>query len=175
MPKHHSTAKVVDGSLILSLPDATIPVVMRLSLEEAKSAAFTVIEKDNKFILRVTLSEKDSRDIAPYEEKEKAVSALMAASSALEKGSRYASNDNRMSGDTLKNIAKWGAALGVLFFLYVVISSLSSSLPRAPITANVQNQMNNAPATSANAPTATSPRATTGVAVPADQFLSATP
>ncbi len=59
MAKHSSTAKVVDGSLVLSLPDAVTPVVMRLSLEEAKSAAFTVLEKKDLHVLTVQFSEKD--------------------------------------------------------------------------------------------------------------------
>lgn len=177
MVKHASTAKVVDGSLVLSLPDAVTPVVMRLSLEEAKSAAFTVLEKKDQHVLTVQLSEKDSREIAPYDEKEKAVKALMAASQALEKGSPVApgaANQNTgNAGASLMSFGKWVVALGVLFVLVWVVSSMSNSLPRAPLPASLQNNENTVAAQQGSDRTPfENPREVTGQAVSADDFLS---
>ena len=42
-----ASAKVVDGTLILSLPDAISPVVWRMELGHAKSSAIEVREQDN--------------------------------------------------------------------------------------------------------------------------------
>ena len=172
MPKHTSSAKVVDGSLVLSLPDAETPVVMRLSLEEAKSAAFTVIEKDGKHVLNVAYSDTESRDIAPFAEKEKAVNALMSASAALEKGSRVISgsaNDNAGGGAGFKSVGKWTLALGVLVFLFWMVGQMNSSMPRAPLPQNIAQQ---SAAQSDTSDTAAQAQNSTGVPVSADAFLS---
>jgi hypothetical protein len=80
-----STASVVDGKLILSLPDAQTPCVWQMDLEEAKSSALEVIEdkKKKQFILNLKKADSDSAQIAPFENKEDAVAALMSASGAL--------------------------------------------------------------------------------------------
>lgn len=179
MAKHSSTAKVVDGSLVLSLPDAVTPVVMRLSLEEAKSAAFTVLEKKDQHVLTVQFSEKESRDIAPFDEKEKAVNALMAASAALEKGSRVyvgggsAHNDNDEGGFSFKSFGKWVAALGLLFVLVWFVASMNSGLPQAPtLSAAERAAGGQAAATGTGRTPFDNPREVTGEPVSADAFLS---
>ena len=80
-----ATAKVVDGTLILSLPDAISPVVWRMELGHAKSSAIEVREQDNgTFMLTLKTPKGDINDIAPYDSRAKAVTALVAISRAME-------------------------------------------------------------------------------------------
>lgn len=80
-----ASAKVVDGTLILSLPDAISPVVWRMELGHAKSSAIEVREQDNgTFMLTLKTPKGDINDIAPYDTRAKAVTALVAISRAME-------------------------------------------------------------------------------------------
>lgn len=80
-----ASAKVVDGTLILSLPDAISPVVWRMELGHAKSSAIEVREQDNgTFMLTLKTPKGDINDIAPYDSRAKAVTALVAISRAME-------------------------------------------------------------------------------------------
>lgn len=81
-----SSASVVDGKLILSLPDAYTPVVWQMDLEQARSSALEVREdsKSSRFILSLKTQNSEITDIASYEERSSAVQALMATSRALE-------------------------------------------------------------------------------------------
>lgn len=174
MPKHTSTAKVVDGSLVLSLPDASMPVVMRLDLEEAKSASFSVNKKKEEYFLNVQLSSDDIREIAPYDDREKAVNALMAASVALEKGSHQNSSSGPSSvysgnSGNMLSVGKWAAAFITLFVLFWIIGQMINMGPRLELVEASTSASSNV-ATNAQAPS-TNPRQTTGVAVSADDFL----
>lgn len=81
-----TTASVVDGKLILSMPDARIPAVWQMDMEEAKSSALQVREdKEAKsFGLYFKSQQGVDNEIASYEKKQDAVDALMSISSALE-------------------------------------------------------------------------------------------
>lgn len=82
---YKSSAKVVDGTLILSLPDAVTPTVWRLDLGQVKASAIEVrTQNDGLFILTLKTPKGDIHDIAPFDSRAKAVSALMAVSSAME-------------------------------------------------------------------------------------------
>lgn len=79
------SARVVDGTLILSLPDALSPVVWRLELGQIKASALEVRpnEKDG-YILVLKTPKGDVHEIAPYDSKSKAVQALMVVGRAME-------------------------------------------------------------------------------------------
>lgn len=81
-----SSASVVDGKLILSLPDAYTPVVWQMDLEHARSSALEVREdsKSSRFIMCLKTQNNETTDIASYEDRSSAVQALMATSRALE-------------------------------------------------------------------------------------------
>src|SRR5688500_11156310 len=82
-----SSAKVVDGALILSLPDALSPVVWRMDLGHVESSALEVRPQDNgTYMLTLKTPREDLHNIAPYSSRGPAVKALMAASRALEHG-----------------------------------------------------------------------------------------
>lgn len=82
---HKASAKVVDGTLILSLPDALAPVVWRMELGHVRASAIEVrAQDDNVFMLTLKTPRGDVNDIAPYDSRAKAVSALIAVSRAME-------------------------------------------------------------------------------------------
>lgn len=90
--KYKTSAKVVDGKLILSLPDAASPVVWQMDLIEMKASAFE-IKTDDKTGQYLFVSKKQGQDsfdiIAPFDDKDKAVAALMETSKALENATAY--------------------------------------------------------------------------------------
>ena len=81
-----SSAKVVDGTLVISMPDAISPVVWRMDFGHAKSSAIEVRDNDGHYVLVLKTPKGDVNDIAPFDSKAKAVNALMAVSRAMEQG-----------------------------------------------------------------------------------------
>lgn len=125
-----SSAKVVDGALILSLPDAVSPVVWRMELEDVKAAALEIEAKDNVYILIMKEGKADKKEIAPYDSKTKAVKALMAASRALENAqSRSKANDNTSNSSSEKGNNAVSAIIAILI-LIVLIFAIVNMGPR---------------------------------------------
>ena len=84
--KYTSTAKVIDGVLILSLPDAITPVVWQMELGQSKSSALEIrTVSDTQFLLTLKTPRQDILDIAAYENRDQAIKALMVISQAMEK------------------------------------------------------------------------------------------
>lgn len=80
-----SSARIVDGTLVLSLPDALTPVVWRMDMGHAKASAIEVREnKDGAYVLTLKTPRGDVNDIAPFATKAGAVRALMEVSHAME-------------------------------------------------------------------------------------------
>lgn len=81
-----ASAVVVDGKLILTMPDAMTPTVWQMDLEQAKSSALEIVEdkKRKAFVLVLRNIKGESIEVAPYEEKDVAVCALMMTSQALQ-------------------------------------------------------------------------------------------
>lgn len=83
---YSASAKVVDGTLVLSLPDAISPVVWRMDLGTAKSSAIEVRENsDSQYDLVLKTPKADAHVIATYLFKIKATHALMAITKAMKK------------------------------------------------------------------------------------------
>lgn len=83
------SAKIVDGVLILTLPDAIRPVVWQMELGQTKSSGMEVRElNDGTFVLTLKTPRQDVQDIAPYATREQAIKALLAVSRALETSTR---------------------------------------------------------------------------------------
>lgn len=79
------SAKIVDGILVITLPDAIRPVVWQLELGLSKSSAMEVRDlNDGTFILMLKTPRQDVQEIAPYATREQAVRALLTISAALE-------------------------------------------------------------------------------------------
>ena len=84
--KYLSTAKVIDGVLILSLPDAITPVVWQMELGQSKSSALEIRTTDKgEFVLILKTPRQDILEIATYAQRDRAIKALMITSSAMEK------------------------------------------------------------------------------------------
>lgn len=181
-----SSAKVVDGALIISLPDAVSPVVWRMDLGSVKSSALEVRDqKDGLFMLTLKTPDNDTQDIAPFAEKAVAVRALMAVSSALEHGQN--AYGARSSASLMANeiqtlppqgpqvvyrsdggVAKWVSAIAAVLVLVILLSVMIHQAPKSSSFNNV------ASATAAALPqsVAMEPSANqAGVPVSADDFL----
>lgn len=81
--QYESTAKIVDNTLVLSLPGAKSPVVWRMDLSEIKSAAFEVQQEEDVYLLLMKTPKGAAQKIAPFESREGAMKALMATSTAM--------------------------------------------------------------------------------------------
>ena len=87
-PTPCSTAKVVDGRLVLSLTDAIKPVVWQFDLSVAKSSAIELRETNGgETTLTLKTAKQDVQDIATYDTAAKATKALLAISRAMERAS----------------------------------------------------------------------------------------
>lgn len=86
---YESSAKVVDGNLIISLPDALNPVVWRMELGSVKASALEVRPhaNDGTFILSLKTPKGEVHDVAPFDSRERALQALMRVSNALQSAS----------------------------------------------------------------------------------------
>lgn len=84
--KSLAAAKVVDGVLIISLPDAEYPVVWQMELGQSKSSALEVRpQADSGFALVLKTPHQDVQNIASYATRDLAVQALLTVSRALER------------------------------------------------------------------------------------------
>ena len=84
--EYESSAKVVDGNLILSLPDAINPVVWRMELGSVKASALEVkpLAAEGTFLLSLKTPKGEVHDIAPFQTRDQAVRALMRVSAGLQ-------------------------------------------------------------------------------------------
>lgn len=186
-----TSAKVVDGTLILSVPNAITPAVWRLDLGNVKASALEVRDNDNdNFTLVLSTPKGDVHDVASFYKKEEAIEALLAVTSALEgaqgqiKPGLYApSNDsnqlnvpNRLpvlspqpqsqSTPSKKSNKALASVAGVLVLVVMIVILMNMG----PKTTSLDN--NSLSNTAASSSAATS-GGTTGAGVPmsADDFL----
>ena len=167
--KQKNKAKIVDGKLILSLPNAIDPVVWQMDLNEAKASAFEVSTKKELSSLVLKTPKSDTIIIATFQDRTLAINSLMAASKALENahGKISAPIANNNNGDTVTYAPKSSSllkkaitALGILailFFLYTIFIMVTGIGIQGP--------------TSLNAPTNAPAAESSGVPMSADDFL----
>lgn len=175
----HPSAKVVDGKLILSFPNALKPVLWQMDFAHVKASALEVDQtKEGKkeiWALNLKTTKGDTVEIAPFETREDAVRGLLAASKALEAASgqinpvaNATSSSNpapHYTGHTTKK-RRWPTiVLGLIacftFFLWY------STIPRP-----IRDSGLAAPNRTATATTGSSEAPTTGVPMSADDFLN---
>ncbi len=149
-----SSAKVVDGNLILSLPDAINPVVWRMELGSVKASALEVKKNpsDGSFVLMLKTPKGEVHDISPYMDRAAAVTALMRVSTALQSAEGKINPSVSMAAATDRqafsssngpvfikpdaNTAKWLFALGaaiLLIFMFAYLSKSSGQIETAGI------------------------------------------
>lgn len=135
---YSASASVVDGTLILSFPDAISPVVWRLELGQAKASALEVREaEDGTFTLLLKTPRGDVNTIASFAARGRAVAALMAVGRAMQQahGQIYpAANDSEPYNPSLlpvpsskrnkaakqKSKSGWGALIAVLLIIVLI-------------------------------------------------------
>lgn len=81
---YSSSASVAGSTLVLSLPDASAPVVWRMDLDGVKAAAFEIRSGETSHVLVMKTPQGETQEIAPFDSKDKALKALMEASRAME-------------------------------------------------------------------------------------------
>ncbi len=180
MEKFASTAKVIDGTLILTLPDAVRPVVWQMQLGQTKSSALEVREEaGGHFMLMLKTPRADVMEIAPFPSKEKAVKALMAVSRALEKAQGQMSSYNGNPAYPVPAVIAcsrfgWLSRLlkGVLTVLLAIILLLLLGIGALWLMAPSQDAMTDQISETMEAPPAPAPDQTIGKPVSADDFLS---
>ncbi len=176
-PSHFSTsASVVDGKLILSMPDAITPVVWQMDLKETQSSAFEVAaaEGQNFSLVSRKGGSKTSDVIAVFSSQQAAVGALMATARALENNrainyvketagsyapsyapSHHPAPRSKGAGSWLTWIL---AAIGVVFLIFL----LSAMIMMRPTPIELA---------ASGATAASSSESDAGVPVSADDFL----
>lgn len=179
----HTSAKVVDGKLILSLPDALTPVVWQMDLAHAKASALEVLHNEamSAYTLTLKTPKGETIEVAAFDERENAVEGLMAASAALENAhglirghetaSAHPANDGGSTGKKKKTLSpaqkkqkknRWITSILALVILFILFSIWVSVIPRKVTVGG--------PAPESIA-TSTSPQESSGVPVSADDFL----
>lgn len=136
------SAKIIDGILVLTLPDAVRPVVWQMELGQTKTSAIEVREQnDGTFILMLKTGRQDVQEIAPYATRELAVRALLTLSRAMEGGRLRSANNNlnpnhlpALIPQTEEGRSKAGRmVIGVLVLLALVFL-FTRMTPPAPTT-----------------------------------------
>jgi hypothetical protein len=173
----NASARVVDGKLILSLPDAQTPVVWQMDITQTKSSALEARHDEEKGIYILTLKTPRGAtvEIAPFDNRDFAVEGLMAASHALENAHGQIRRDNAATAandqtvytappsHTKSSTKKIFLVIVAIFALLFLFNIWGSQLPRTPssVTSNI------------SATADINPRESSGVAVSADDFLRA--
>ena len=127
----NSSARVVDGKLILSYPEAINPVVWQMDLSQAKASALEVSQNaKGQSVLTLKTAKGEAVDIAPFATKEEAVSALMAAAHALENaqghirplGIAHQNGTTALNTHTKEQKSFWAASiLGALLIVILIM------------------------------------------------------
>lgn len=172
---YQSSAKIVDGNLILSLPDAINPVVWRMELGSVKSSALEVRQggENGPHLLSLKTPKGDVHDIAPYAAREDAVRALMRVSAALQNAqgkispaaasAAVAAGASPAPAQAENGGMKWLLALGGVLAVIFLFAYISGSAPRPPVTG--------APMADTATTTGGVPNAESGVPQSADDLL----
>ena len=192
MEKLVSSAKVIDGTLILTLPDAVRPVVWQMQLGQTKSSALEVREQGGNWVLFLKTPRMDVLEIAPFSTKDAAVHALIAVSKAMEKASGQMGSGAtgypvpalipsgrfgfigrlaRNVGFMTLSLLLTGIVLLALLGLFRWLATPSMPVDTAALPANEMASPTTAPSAS-SASSSQVELAPAGKAVPADEFLN---
>lgn len=79
-----SSARVVDGALIVSIPDSVTPIVWRVSYDEAKTAKFEVDKKGDEYLLIFKKNGGKAETVATFNRRGPAVEVLFNLTKAIE-------------------------------------------------------------------------------------------
>ncbi len=171
--KTPSNVTIIDGKLIISLPNAQIPVVWQTDLARAQSASFTIKEdKRKKAFILISKSQENPEnkidEIAVFDNKQASIDILMEISAALQNAHGKISPENTAfnANHTQTSVAsnfdkdnKVGAVISlilviILFVVWISFASNSINLKEESTT------------------TYSNDNSSSGVPVSADDFLS---
>lgn len=172
-------AKVVDGKLVLSFPDAVTPVVWQMDLATAKSSALEIKnDKRKKQHILIAREGEDVTEIASFEEAEAAKSALMDVATALQTGSGNHCGHNHGSkkersvhdegGNTIivKEKGRWWPVILSILVFVLLLFIWGAIMPNTP---NGYNAGLDAPGADESSFSGSNNEA--GVPLSADEFL----
>lgn len=184
-PHKSSSARVVDGKLILSFPEALTPILWQMELNEAKASALEVrAAGDGVYTLTLRTARGETLEIAPFEKREDAVAALMVIAKALESAHgqirpfHHAAAPATESAAAIPSAApvaplkirerksaagKWAAGILGVLFVFVLLNMWAYLSPRPPSGMGA--------ASSAAPAGAGSAQSSAGVPVSADDYL----
>ncbi len=188
-PQSSASAKVVDGKLILSFPEAKTPVVWTMDVAKAKASAMEVLEKGDKG--EHTLSLKSAAgevvEVATFPNRDAALEGLMLTSQAMENahghirgggasaGGAAVANDRpvkvkkpRKPGEIKQRLM--GVVASVVF-LVIIVMIWGYIMPDAYYT-GPRHQRAPTPDANIGASANINPQESSGVPVSADAFLS---
>ncbi len=170
-----SQAKIVDGKLVLSFPQAVRPVLWHMNIAETQSCAFEIRESEapgGKYSLILKKDKEAPLEIAAFPGLEEATGALMAVSSALEK-SRGLSQGFAVGGEAHQvqssgtgSFLRFAGAVAGIILLLVLVNALWSLAPRPP------QSIASANLSDLGATNQQKAKETIGAPVSADDFLS---
>lgn len=163
--KTNASAKVVEGNLIISLPNAKNPVVWRMALGEARAAAIEVVPRDADHVLVLKTAKGETTDIAPFDTREAATEALMAVSHAMENSGGHI-KPSATSADRSTTATKDGPAWKWLIPLALILAALFFFSRTASMTTITTQD------TSTVGTSTTGGSGDVGVPLSADSFLS---
>ncbi len=136
---HKSSAKVVDGKLILSFPGALKPVVWQMDFSHVKASALEVQESKEAHALVLKTPKGENVEIATFEHKADAVKGLLSASKALESAQGRIHLLPTESGGAIahapekkKSGGRWMAPILAILLLIILITVWNSLSPQAP-------------------------------------------
>lgn len=170
--QYESTAKIVDNTLVLSLPGAKSPVVWRMDLSEIKSAAFEVQQEEDLYLLMMKTPKGAAQKIAPFETRDGAMKALMATSTAMGQASQRATVSVPANDGIPLAIAapprKNGKGSQILMGIIGIILLLGFLFTMTQMGPRTSSSLGDGSSSLAAAGTGTAPG---GVPVSADDFL----
>ena len=168
-----ASARVVDGKLVLSLPDAVSPIVWQMDLTTVKASALEITHNEEKNTHTLTLKtiKGENAEVATFKTRAHALEGLMCASNALEGAQgqiRQAEEQGASHSANTHGTQKKGAKRTVLkvilalLALYIVFTIWSFTLPISQTSGNSVS----------NTASSTSAQSSSGVPVDANDFLS---
>ncbi len=188
-PSTSASANVVDGKLILSLPEALTPIVWQMDLSDAKASAFEVIEQGGNFSLTSKKQGSEKKDtIATFATRSDSVDALMATSHALasahghirtEAANINAPNNTQAPQHTTVyhtqkpkgGAGKWIIAIVCLLVILGLFTMMNSMKPRLPSSVDNAGGFSPSSSTSQSGGGNNDAANAAGVPVSADDYL----
>ena len=145
LKSNKSSAKVVEGKLILSFPHANTPVVWQMDFIHVKASALEVQnDKDEgPYTLTLKTPKGETTEIAAFDKKEDAVKGLIAASKAMEnaQGKIPVTTDtgNSVTAAPQKKKGGWAAPLLGILMLIILLMLWGVLSPQTPNSIGIGN------------------------------------